>query len=212
MKAETITELEQQLAIITLELGRTRSELRALQQRQGRTARSKTLLYLSSLTAISLLVSVAFSSRSSAQNVAQPSATVTRLQAPVLIQDTAGRTIVEISDRTGLHGISVTSSNGETAFLGFDKEKSGVLQLFGPGHKLATEASADGFKFFGMSGQSVAFVGADSANNGAVQLKSSSGGVLVDVGAVDGNTGFAQVYPKSGKSPFPIPNYLKGSK
>jgi len=45
-----------------------------------------------------------------------------------------------------------------------------------------------------------------------VQLKSSSGGVLVDVGAVDGNTGFAQVYPKSGKSPFPIPNYLKGSK
>jgi len=211
MKAETITELEQQLAIITLELGRTRSELRALQQRQGRTERSTTLLYLSSLTAIGLLVSVAFSSRSSAQNVAQPSATVTRLQAPVLIQDTAGHTIVEISDRTGLHGISVTSSNGEAAFLGFDKEKNGVLQLFGPGHKLSTEASADGFKFFGSS-QSVAFLGADSAGQGALQLKNSTGGVLVDVGALDANTGFAQVYPKSGKSPFPIPNYLKGSK
>ena len=211
MKAKTITELEQQLAIITLELGRTRSELRALQQRQGRTARSTTLLYLSSLTVIGLLVGVAFSSRSSAQNGAQPSATVTRLQAPVLIQDAAGRTIVEISDRTGLHGISVTSSNGETAFLGFDKEKNGVLQLFGPGHKLATEASADGFKFFGTS-QSVAFLGADSAGQGALQLKNSSGGILVDVGAVDANTGFAQVYPKSGKSPFPIPNYLKGSK
>ena len=63
MKAETITELEQQLAIITLELGRTRSELRALQQRQGRTARSTKLLYISSLTAIGLLVGVAFSSR-----------------------------------------------------------------------------------------------------------------------------------------------------
>jgi hypothetical protein len=212
MKAETITELEQQLAIITLELGRTRSELRALQQRQGRTARSTKLLYISSLTAIGLLVGVAFSSRSSAQNGAQPSATVTRLQAPVLIQDTAGRTIVEISDRTGLHGISVTSSNGEAAFLGFDKEKNGVLQLFGPGHKLSTEASADGFKFFGTSGQSVAFMGADSGNNGAVQLKNSTGGVLVDVGAIDANTGFAQVYPKSGKAPFPIPNYLKGSK
>jgi len=211
MKAETITELQQQLAIITLELGRTRSELRALQQRQGRTARSTTVLYLSSLTAISLLVGVAFSSRSSAQNVAQPSATVTRLQAPVLIQDTAGRTIVEISDRTGLHGISVTSTNGETAFLGFDKEKNGVLQLFGPGHKLSTEASADGFKFFGSS-QSVAFLGADSAGQGALQLKNSSGGVLVDVGAVDANTGYAQVYPRSGKAPFPIPNYLKGSK
>jgi len=211
MKAETITELEQQLALIMLELGRTRSEFRALQQRQDRTARSTTLLYLSGLTAISLLVGVAFSSRSEAQNVAQPSATVTRLQAPVLIQDTAGRTIVEISDRTGLHGISVTSTNGETAFLGFDKEKNGVLQLFGPGHKLSTEASADGFKFFGSS-QSVAFLGADSAGQGALQLKNSTGGVLVDVGAVDANTGFAQVYPKSGKSPFPIPNYLKGSK
>jgi hypothetical protein len=211
MKAETITDLEQQLALIMLELGRTRSELRALQQRQGRTSRSTTLLYLSGLTAISLLVGVAFSSRGEAQNVAQPSATVTRLQAPVLIQDTAGRTIVEISDRTGLHGISVTSTNGETAFLGFDKEKNGVLQLFGPGHKLSTEASADGFKFFGSS-QSVAFLGADSAGQGALQLKNSSGGVLVDVGAVDANTGFAQVYPKSGKSPFPIPNYLKGSK
>jgi len=212
MKAETITKLEQQLAIITLELGRTRSELRALQQRHGRTARSTKLLYISSLTAIGLLVVVAFSSGSSAQNGAQPSATVTRLQAPVLIQDTAGRTIVEISDRTGLHGISVTSSNGEAAFLGFDKEKNGVLQLFGPGHKLSTEASADGFKFFGTSGQSVAFMGADSGNNGAVQLKNSTGGVLVDVGAIDANTGFAQVYPKSGKAPFPIPNYLKGSK
>jgi len=211
MKAETITELEQQLALIMLELGRTRSEFRALQQRQDRTARSTTLLYLSGLTAISLLVGVAFSSRSEAQNVAQPSATVTRLQAPVLIQDTAGRTIVEISDRTGLHGISVTSTNGETAFLGSDKEKNGVLQLFGPGHKLSTEASADGFKFFGSS-QSVAFLGADSAGQGALQLKNSTGGVLVDVGAVDANTGFAQVYPKSGKSPFPIPNYLKGSK
>jgi hypothetical protein len=87
MKAKTITELEQQLAIITLELGRTRSELRAVQQRQGRTARSTTLLYLSSLTVLGLLVGVAFSSRSSAQNVAQPSATVTCLQAPVLVQD-----------------------------------------------------------------------------------------------------------------------------
>ena len=25
-------------------------------------------------------------------------------------------------------------------------------------------------------------------------------------------TGFAQVYPRSGKAPFPIPNYIKGSK
>jgi len=49
-------------------------------------------------------------------------------------------------------------------------------------------------------------------NSGALQLKNSAGGVLVDVGAIDANTGYAQVYPRSGKAPFPIPNYLKGSK
>jgi len=210
MRVETNAELQDRLSNVVLELTQTRSELRSLQARQRRAARLTTLLSIGGLLVFVCLIAIV--PISTAQNPGQPSGTVTRLEAPVLIQDKNGKTIVEISDRPGLHGISVTSTNGETAFLGFDKEKNGVLQLFGPGHKLATEASADGFKFFGMSGQSVAFVGADSANNGAVQLKSSSGGVLVDVGAVDGNTGFAQVYPKSGKSPFPIPNYLKGSK
>jgi len=154
---------------------------------------------------------IAIVPKSTAQNPGQPSGTVTRLEAPVLIQDKNGKTIVEISDRPGLHGISVTSTNGETAFLGFDKEKNGVLQLFGPGHKISAEASASGFMFFGSS-QSVAFLGADSAGQGALQLKNSTGGVLVDIGAIDANTGFAQVYPRSGKAPFPIPNYLKGSK
>ncbi len=212
MKAETITNLEQQLSIINLELGRTRSELRALQQRQRRTARSTTLFHLSGFLVIVLLATVALAPGGAAQNVAQPSAIVTRLQAPVLVQDKAGHTILEISDRAGLHGLSVNSASGEVAFLGFDKENNGVMQLLGTGHKLFAEASADGFKFFGSAGQSVAFLGADNTGNGALQLKSSTGGVLVDVGAIDVNTGFAQVYPRSGKSPFPIPNYIKGSK
>ncbi|HEY3025660.1 MAG TPA: hypothetical protein VGJ55_05885 [Pyrinomonadaceae bacterium] len=212
MKADTVTELEQQLGIITLELGRTRSELRALQQRQRRTARSTTLLYLSSLVVIVLLAGVALSPQSAAQNVAQPSAIVTRLQAPVLVQDKSGQTIVEISDRPGYKGVTVYNSGSDAAFLGFDKQNNGLLQLLGPGRKLFADVSADGFKFFGSTSQSVAFLGADSSNNGALQLKNSAGGVLVDVGAIDANTGFAQVYPRSGKSPFPIPNYIRGSK
>jgi len=212
MKAETMTELAQQLSTLSLELGRTRSELRALQQRQRQTTRSTTLIYLGGLVVLVLLVGVVLSPKGAAQNVAQPSATVTRLQAPVLIQDKAGRTIVEIADRTGLHGISINSANGETAFLGFDNEKTGVMQLFGSGHKLTSEASSTGFKFFGSSGQSVGFLGADSNGQGSLQLKNSAGDVLVDIGAIDANTGFAQVYPRSGKAPFPIPNYIKGSK
>src|SRR5260370_25175945 len=97
MKAETITDLEQQLSIINIELGRTRSELRALQQRQRRTARSTTLFHLSGFLVIVLLATVALAPGGAAQNVAQPSAIVTRLQAPVLIQDKSGHTIVEIS-------------------------------------------------------------------------------------------------------------------
>src|SRR5260370_23221094 len=53
-----------------------------------------------------------------------PYTTLFRSQAPVLIQGKSGHTIVEISDRAGLHGLSVNSASGEVAFLGFDKENN----------------------------------------------------------------------------------------
>lgn len=209
MKAETNAELQDKLSIVILQLTQTRSELHSLQRRQRRFARLATLLSLGGVLVLVFLVGIA--PTGSAQN-AQPSGTVTRLQAPVLVQDKNGNTIVEISDRTGFKGVTVFNSTSDVAFLGFDKQNNGLVQLLGPGRKLFAEVGSDGFKFFGTSGQSVAFMGADNANNGAVQLKNSAGGVLVDIGAVDANTGFAQVYPRSGKAPFPIPNYLKGSK
>lgn len=212
MKTETIIDMEQQLARIALELEKTRSELSALQQRQCRMARWTRFFYLGSLVVIVLLVGITLSPKGVAQNVAQPTAEVTRLQAPVLVQDKAGRTIVEISDRPGYKGVTVYSSGGDAAFLGYDKQDNGLVQILGPGRKIIADVSADGLKFFGSTGQSVAFLGADSNNNGALQLKNSAGGVLADAGAIDANTGFMQVYPKSGKSPFPIPNYIKGSK
>lgn len=212
MKAEEISDLEKQLAIFAVELERTQFELHALQQRQRCTAHWTRVRYVSALAVIVLLAGVALSPRSAAQNVAPPSAIVTRLQAPVLVQDKSGHTIVEISDRPGYKGVTVHSSGGDAAFLGYDKQDNGLVQVLGPGRKIIADVSADGFKFFGTAGQSVAFLGADNNNNGALQLKNSMAGVLVDLGAIDANTGFAQVYPRSGKSPFPIPNYLKGSK
>ena len=209
MKEETNIELQQRLSIVVLELMQTRSELRALQHRQHRSGRLSTLFSLGGL--LVLVFFVGSVPKGEAQNAGQAGA-VTRLQAPVLVQDKNGKTIVEISDRAGFKGVTVFTSNSDVAFLGFDKQDNGLIQLLGPGRKLFADISADGFKFFGTAGQAVAFMGADSANNGAVQLKNSAGGVLVDVGAINDNTGFAQVYPKSGKSPFPIPNYLKGSK
>ena len=210
MQAETNDELQRRLSLVILELAQTRSELRSLKHRQGRSARLTTLLsFGGAFVLVFLLVVVP---NGAAQNGVQMPGSVTRLQAPVLIQDKTGKTIVEISDRTGFKGVTVFSSSSDVAFLGFDKQNNGVVQLLAPGRKIFADISVDGFKFFGPSGQAVAFMGADSSSNGAVQLKNSTGGVLVDVGAIDANTGFAQVYPKSGKSPFPIPNYLKGSK
>ncbi len=206
MNAETDAELQHRLSIVILELTQTRSELRSLRHKQRRAARLTTLLSLGGLLVLVFFIGVV------PKGSAQGPATVTRLQAPVLIQDKSGNTIVEISDRPGFKGITVFSAQSDVAFLGFDKQNNGLVQVLGPGRKILADMGADGFKFFGPSGQAVAFMGADSASNGAVQLKNSSGGVVVDVGAIDANTGFVQVYPKSGKAPFPIPNYLKGSK
>lgn len=147
----------------------------------------------------------------SAQTTAQKSVVLTSREAPVLVQDKSGHSIVEISDRAGFKGLSVYSLSGEAAYLGFDKPDKGLIQLLGPGGKLFADASADGFKFFGSAAQAVAFMGADSADNGALQLKNSAGGILAEAGAIDAKTGFVQVYSRSGKSPFPIPNYIKGS-
>lgn len=210
MQAETNDELQQRLSVVIRELAETRSELRSLQHRQHKSARLSPLLTFGGVFVLVLLLILV--PNGAAQNGVPSPGSVTRLQAPVLIQDKTGKTIVEISDRTGFKGVTVFSSSSDVAFLGFDKQNNGLVQLLAPGRKIFADIGVDGFKFFGPSGQPVAFMGVDSASNGALQLKNSSGGVLVDAGAIDANTGFAQVYPKSGKSPFPIPNYLKGSK
>jgi hypothetical protein len=210
MKPVTTNNMVQELELLSLELERTRSELCDLRRRQYRATRWTKCFYLGSLVIVLLFGTTI--SWTEAQNSGQPAAIVTRLQAPVLVQDKSGRTIVELSDRAGFQGVTVFSPVGDAAFLGYDKENKGLVQVLGPGRKILADATADGFKFFGTTGQSVAFLGADSNNNGALQLKNSTGGVVAEAGAIDANKGVMQVYPKSGKSPFPIPNYIQGSK
>lgn len=134
MQAETNDELQQQLSVVIRELAQTRSELRFLQHRQRKSARLSTLLSLGGgLVLVFLLVVVP---KGAAQNGVQAPGSVTHLQAPVLIQDKTGKTIVEISDRPGFKGVTVFSSSSDVAFLGFDKQNNGMVQLLAPGRKI----------------------------------------------------------------------------
>jgi hypothetical protein len=211
MNSEPMLDMERRLQRMADELSQAQSELRRLQQGQRRAAKLSLMFRVGSLAVASVLVGGVWIARNTVQ-AAEPSAVVTRLQAPVLIQDKAGHTIAEISDRPGHHGLSLYSATGETAFIGSDKQHQGMLVLENSPGKLSTEMGSDGFKFFSSGGQSVAFVGGDDTGAGAIQLKNATGGVLVDIGALAGKTGFAQVYPRSGRAPMPVPDYLMGAK
>lgn len=130
----------------------------------------------------------------------------------MLFVNSADHTVIELADRPQHHGITMYTAAGEAVFIGFDKQGGGVMQLQSTPGKLSAEAGGDGFKFFNTAGKPVAFIGGDSTGSGVLQLQNPGGGVLVDAGALGGKTGFVQVYPRSGKAPFPTPDYLKGAK
>lgn len=211
MNSEQLLELERRLQAMSTELDKTQRELRDLRQVQRRSAKLTLMVRVGCLAVGSVLVGGVWMAKNTVQ-AAEPTAVITRLEAPVEIHDKAGHVIAEISDRPGHHGLTLYSTAGETAFIGSDKQHQGMMVLENTPGKLSTEAGADGFKFFSSGGQAVAFVGGDDTGAGAIQLKNSSGGVLVDIGALGGKTGFAQVYPRSGRAPMPVPDYLMGSK
>ena len=206
-----LNQVERQLAGSRAELGRTQSELQSLRASRSASARAARGAAVCGLAGMAAVVGLVLSPRTGAQ-AATPPATVTRFQAPFIVESTAGKTLFEVADRPGLHGVAVYSASGEAVFLGFDKEQNGIVQVKGANGKLVADVSLDGFKYFGPSGSSVAYLGADSGGNGAMQLKNAADGVVVDAGVLGAATGYVQVYPRSGKAPFPIPNYIKGSK
>lgn len=211
MSPQARQELYGQVRELSRELEMTQRRLHKLESAQARSAGSTRLLRATSLVLGSLLLAGIWLPRAEVR-AAEQTATVTRLQLPVLFQDSANHTIAEISDRPQHHGITVYSKTGEAVYIGADKQGNGLLMLETPAKNISSELSVDGFHLFGSSGKSVAFVGADSTGSGVIQLKNSTDGVVVDMGALGGKTGFVQVYPRSGKTPFPIPNYLQGGK
>ena len=203
-----LSRLEDQLSAKSAELDRARSQLHSLRQQPKRPRRRHGGPLVGLLLVTALVSGFALAPHSPAQPK-QPAA-VTVVQAPYVVNDSAGKAIFEVSEHP--RGLKVFSTTGEALYLGTEKGGPGLIQLLGLDGKLILDLSSDGFKFFGKSQASVAFVGADSANNGALQLKNNADGVVVDIGVLGAATGYVQVYPKSGKTPFPIPNYLKGGK
>lgn len=211
-----IIELEERLLLVQNQLASKTGEIAVLQrafqadERRRRSVRSPGRFTLIGCLSVGLVgIGLMLSPQSRAQN---PTIN-TVLKAPILVQNAAGQTILEISDRPRHHGITLYNKAGtEVAYLGVTTDDIGIFGLEGADGKLLADVSQDGFKFFGKSTGSVAFMGADNGGNGAIQLKNSADGVVVDAGVLGAATGYVQVYPRSGKTPFPIPNYIKGGK
>jgi hypothetical protein len=211
MNEQAIHELTCQLQQVSRELDSTQVRLRGLESAQRLRASRTQAFRATTLVLAGLALAGVWLPRAEVRAAAEPTI-VTRMQLPVLFQDKAGHTVLEVSDRPQHHGITLYSKSGEAVYIGADKQGNGLLMLETPAKTISSELSVDGFHLFGSNGKSVAFVGADSTGAGAIQLTNSTNGVVVDMGALGGKTGFVQVYPRSGKTPFPIPNYLQGGK
>ena len=78
-----------------------------------------------------------------------------------------------------------------------------------------TDASSGtyGLNIYNPTGGSgaVAFLGGTNNGNGKLQLGDAAGNSLVEAGVLPGNIGVVRVYPMNGKSPIPIPNFIKGA-
>lgn len=204
--------LEDKVRALAADLERTQRELRRLERQRKHALHATRFLNLSGLLVIVLLLSLTLSSNSAAQQqTAQPSAIVTHFDVPVRFTDKAGHTVAEISDQHGSYGLTIYGPNGGGVYLGINKQQNGLIQLLGPGNKEITTISEKGYSLNGKSGQAVAFVGASSGGNGMLQLGNASGDSLVEAGALDASTGVVRVYPMDGRSPIPVPNFIKGA-
>lgn len=200
-----------QLQTLSRELGRAQARLRALES-AARGDHGRTRAFRAALLGLAALAVAGVWLPRAEVRAADAPTLVTRLELPVLFQDKAGHTVLEVSDRPQHHGITLYGKSGEAAYFGSDKQGNGLLMLETPAQTISSELSVTGFHLFGSSGKSIAYVGTDNDGAGVVQLKNASDGVVVDIGSLGGKTGFVQVYPRSGKAPFPIPNYLQGGK
>ena len=212
MLTEKLTELERRLALVESELDALRGQSRDLRRRNRKLAHATRLLCFIGLIGVALFVSSGAPLAGAAATTGGQRA-VTRLEAPLLVLDKAGNSVVEISDEKGGYGLTVRNPSGGSVFLGSSKTSgAGLVHLYGPGQKLVTILNYEGLTAYNTSGKAVASIGARPSGSGFMSLGNPNGDGLVEAGATEDGRGFVRVYPLGGPRPNPIPNFIMGGK
>jgi hypothetical protein len=188
----------------------------ALIERQLTRAHTK-LVALGVVTAASLVASLA--PRTSAQAL-QPKA-VTRFEAPFIVVDEKGASIVEISNAPGRYGLTVWGRSGGNVFMGTSSAtQGGLVQLHEPKDKLTTQIGPGGIIVEGggdvliknKQGATVAGIGANAQDEGYLSLGNPAGNAAVEAGVTSDNRGFVVAHPTYGPPPQVIPRWLMGGR
>ena len=211
MLTEKLTELERRLALIESELEAVRGESGYLRRRGRKLDYATRALCLIGLIGFALFVSSGTPLAGAAATTQEPR-TLTRLEAPLLVVDKAGNSIVEISDDKGSYGLTVRGPSGGSVFMGTSKTSgAGLVYLYGPGQKLVTNLNHEGLTAYNSSGKAVASIGLSAGGSGSMSLGNPNGDGIVEAGMTEGR-GIVRVYPLGGPPPNPIPRFIMGGK
>jgi hypothetical protein len=210
---EKLTELERRLALVESELDALRGQSRDLRRRNRKLAHATRLLCCIGLIGVGLFVSSGAPLAGAAATTTGGQRAVTRLEAPLLVLDKAGNSVVEISDEKGSYGLTVRNPSGGSVFLGSSKTSgAGLVHLYGPGQKLFTNLNYEGLTAYNTSGKAVASIGARPGGSGFMSLGNPNGDGLVEAGATEDGRGLVRVYPLGGPPPTVIPKFIMGGK
>lgn len=200
MSTQSYEELERRVALIERKLMRARARV----------------IGLGVMTAVALVAALA--PRASAQKVGS----VTRLEAPLLVVNSKGESVVEISDQPGRYGLTVWGKRGGNVFLGTSAATDGgIIQLHEPNDKLTTQMGAGGIQVQdggdiivkNHQGISVVALGAKPEGHGYLSLGNTKGDESVNAGTTaSGDRGYVEALPTYGPPPTVIPRYIMGSR
>jgi hypothetical protein len=202
MSTQSYEELERRVALIERRLTRARAKVLGLGVALG--------------VALAVLLVGPLVPRASAQR------TVTRLEAPVLVVNEQGQSIVEISNAPGRYGLTVWGRTGGNTFIGTSAKKDGgLIQLHEPKEKMTTQIGGGGILVGdggdilvkNTQGVTVAALGAKPEGPGYLALGNAKGDGTVNAGTTaSGDRGYVEALPTAGPPPTVIPKYIMGGR
>lgn len=211
MLTEKIAELEARLLLVERELERVSVQNQDLQRMNRRRKLVTKVLCLFCLFLFTLSASLPPPSAEATKHSAQRP--VTRLEAPVLVVDSAGNSIVEVSGDQGKYGLTVYGPQGEGLFFGSAKSSgAGIIHVYGPGRKLLSLVNHEGFTAYNSTGKAVAALGARPGGSGFMTLGNANGDGIVEAGMTQDARGIVRAYPLGGPPPTVIPTAIMGGK